>query len=91
MPDWELVSFVKASQIRLDILILLNDEVLTPTELKTRCDVPISRISAVLKELVEKKLIKNLTPDRRKSKMFGITSIGKEILENINSFKKGGD
>ena len=89
MPDWELISFVKASEIRLHILESLNDNVQTPTELKEKHKVPISRISSVLKELVENNLVENLTPDRRKGKIFSLTKQGKSVLSEIQ--KIGGN
>ena len=91
MPDWELISFVKASEVRLSILESLNEKVQTPTELKELLGVPISRISAILKELSEKDLIENLTPDRRKSKMFSLTKKGKTILLEIKKVSEGGN
>lgn len=89
MPEWELVSFIKASDIRFGILETLNDKVQTPTELKEKFNVPISRISSVLKELLDAELVENLTPDRRKGKMFNITSKGKKVLSDIQKFTGG--
>ena len=89
MPDWELISFVKASEIRLNILESLNENVLTPTELKEKHKVPISRVSSVLKELAGKGLVENLTPDRRKGKIFSLTKLGQNIISEIH--KIGGN
>lgn len=88
--NWDLISFVLASDIRSGIINRLNDKVQTPTELKKAFDVPISRISAVLKELTEKKLIENLTPERRKSKIYALTGLGKETVREIHKLKEGG-
>jgi len=89
MPDWELISFIKASEIRLSILESLNERVKTPTELKLEFKVPISRVSTILKELSEKELIDNLTPDRRKSKMFSLSKKGKQLLLEIHKMSGG--
>ena len=91
MTRWELVSFVKASDMRLNILHSIDERVHTPTELKQKFSVPISRISSVLKELSDKGLVENLTPERRKSKMFSITKKGKEIISEINKLTEGGE
>lgn len=88
MPDWELISFVKASEIRLSILSTLSKGVKTPTELKAQFEVPISRISAILKELGEKDLVLNLTPDRRKGKLFSLTDLGKSIIGQIQNISQ---
>ena len=84
MKEWNLISFVMASEPRFQILIYLREKVRTPTELTKKMDVPISRTSAVLKELQEKGLVKCLTPKRRKSKMFDLTNKGEKILEGIH-------
>ncbi|MEM2258922.1 MAG: winged helix-turn-helix domain-containing protein [Candidatus Thermoplasmatota archaeon] len=89
MPNWDLISFVLASEIRFKILLSLNKKIQTPTELKKEFGVPISRISTVLRELSEKKLITNLTPERRKSRMYSITKFGKEILKEIHEITGG--
>jgi len=91
MPNWELVSFVMASEMRFKVLLGLKDRVRTPTDLKKEFNAPISRVSAVLKELIEKDLVENLTPDRRKSKMYSITEKGKEILSEIHELTGSGD
>lgn len=65
-------------------MIYLREKVSTPTELTKKMDVPISRTSAVLKELQEKGLVRCLTPNRRKSKMFDLTDKGEKILEGIH-------
>ncbi len=91
MPNWELVSFVIASEMRFKILLTLNNKIQTPTDLKRTFDVPISRVSAVLKELSEKGLVENLTPERRKSKMYSITKLGREVLMEIHNLTKSGE
>jgi len=90
MKNWELISFIRASKIRYHILSILNERVQTPTELKKKTGAPISRISAVLKELNEKKLIENLTPERRKVKMYSLTNLGKNVLQEIHKLTEVG-
>ena len=68
----------------------LYEKVHTPTELKQKFGVPISRISNVLKELSTEGLVENLTPERRKSKIFSITKRGKEVITEINKLSGGG-
>lgn len=91
MPNWELISFIKASEIRLGILESLNERIQTPTELKAKYNVPISRISAVLKDLMRNGLVNNLTPERRKSKLYSLTEKGKSVLAEIQKISKSGD
>jgi len=84
MENWETISFVNASKVRFVVLIELKEKAKTPSQLSNILEYPISRISQILKELLEKKLIECLTPNKRKSKYYGITSSGKEILQQIH-------
>lgn len=88
MPDWNLISFVLASEIRFKILVSLNNQVKSPTDLKKEMECPISRISAILKELSEHELVENLSPTRRKNKIFSITEKGKDIIKDIHTMTK---
>jgi predicted transcriptional regulator len=90
-PNWDLISFVKASEIRYNTLASLEKGAKTPTELKESFGVPISRISAILKELVDVDLVENLTPSRRKSKMYGLTKKGQSILSEILKVASSGE
>ena len=77
--------------MRLGILESLNERIQTPTELKSKYRVPISRISAVLKDLIENGLVNNLTPERRKGKLYSLTEKGKLILREIHEISKEGN
>jgi len=84
MVNWNNISFVIASEPRFQILIYLREKKRTPTELTEKLDVPISRTSAVLKELKEKSLVECLTPQRRKAKIYSITDKGEKTLQEIH-------
>ena len=84
MVDWELVSYVLASELRFQILIELRKNKMTPSELAEELEIANSRMSVTLKDLEENELVKCLTPNRRKSKLFTITGKGDEILEEVH-------
>lgn len=67
--DWEKVAFVRASKYRKQILDALS-EPKTPTELAKITGQNVSHISRTLKELQKKKLVKCLTPNLRKGKLY---------------------
>lgn len=79
------VSFVMAGEARFKILLELNKTTKTPSQLKELLKVQMSHVSRTLKELQEENLIECKTPFRRKSKLFTITSQGKEILKIIHN------
>ena len=83
MNNWDLISFVKSSDKRFQILSLLNETVSTPSDISKKLNIPISHVSSTLSELSERDLIVCLTPERRKTKLFETTKIGKSILLKI--------
>jgi len=84
MVDWELVSYVLASDLRFQILIKLRENKKTPSKLSEELDIANPRISVALKELQEEELIECLTPNRRKSKLFTITDKGDKVLKEVH-------
>ena len=86
--DWDLLSYVISSSLRFRVLITLNKRVFTPKQLSEELDVQMSRISTVLKELVEKDLVTCLTPQQRKGKLYAITERGRKLLKEIHSKTK---
>jgi len=89
MNDWDLISFVKASDKRLRILSMLKSSVNTPSELSTKLSIPISHVSSTLSELVENKLVICLTPERRKTKLYKTTETGEHVLSKIDEITGG--
>ena len=82
--NWEEISFVTCSKLRFKILLELRKSKKTPTELASYTNNPISHVSTAIKGLVEKDLVKCLTPKMRKNKFYQITEKGNKLLEDIN-------
>ena len=89
MNDWDLISFVKSSDKRLRILLLLKNSVFTPSDISTNLSIPISHVSSTLSELMENKIVICLTPERRKTKLFKITDKGIKVLSKIDEITGG--
>lgn len=89
MNDWDLISFVKASDKRFRILLMLKSSVNTPSDVSTKLSVPISHVSSTLSELVGNKLVVCLTPERRKTKLYKTTDKGVQILSKIDEITGG--
>lgn len=83
MVDWEIISYIIASKARLGILKYLDKNVGSPTQLAKELSISMPSISKALGELMEKKLVTCLTPNRRKSKIYKITELGKEVIDKI--------
>ena len=78
--DWDLISFIKRSKQRVQILNGFHSSV-TPSELAKRTNLSPSHISRTLKELTEKGLIKCETPKAHIGKIYNLTQKGEEIKE----------
>jgi DNA-binding transcriptional ArsR family regulator len=83
--DWDTISYVISSEVRLKVLIHLIRNVSTPTKLSENLKEPISRISTTLRELTEIGAVECLTPERRKGKIYHATEKGKRIIEVIHN------
>lgn len=75
---WELVSFVKRSKIRSEVLKALISPK-TATELKKELGVHRSAASRALLEMAKKGLVKCLTPNEKVYRIYQITEKGKEV------------
>jgi predicted transcriptional regulator len=82
--EWETVSYVFSSELRLRTLVELSKSKYTPKQLSLSLKQPISHASKALKELRDKGLVECLTPDRKKARLYSITRSGNQVLEEIN-------
>jgi len=87
--SWELVSFVLSSKLRFRVLVELNKGKMTPSDLARITKSHLSNVSATIKELERKNLIRCLTPGRRKKKFYEITEFGRNLLDFISREIKG--
>ena len=87
--DWELVSFVLSSKLRFRVLVELNKARKTPSELARLTKSHLSNVSATIRELERKNLVRCLTPERRKKKFYDITELGRNLLDFISKETKG--
>jgi len=56
---------------------------LTPKEISDKLNLHLSQVSRTLNELVEAKLVKCETPNLRKGKVYSLTEVGKECLNDL--------
>jgi len=82
--DYEAMSYIMASKPRFRILTELRKGNKFPSELSKLIELPISHVSATLRELQDKGFVECLTPGRRKKKFFKIKEKGEQILDDIN-------
>ncbi len=87
VTKWEDVSFIISSGYRKKVLKNLENPKI-PSRLSGEIGINKTHISKVLKELESKKMIKCLTPNSNKGKLFVISGYGKKILSEILKIEK---
>jgi len=86
--DWDIFSYVYRSKERTSILIALVGKKLTPTKISELTDLHKSNVSRSLKALEEKGLVQCLTPDEKVGRLFVLSDIGIEVVNEIKKEKK---
>ena len=85
---WELAGKLQSSSYRNQVLSKLSENPKTPTQLSKELNIKMSHVSRTLSELVKLNLIESLTPELRKSKLYRITNLGKDVLRKLKEFGK---
>ncbi len=80
---WELVGYIMASKYRKEIILKLSKKNYLPSILAKETKSRISHISRALKELEDKKIIECLNKNSKKGKIYSLTGLGKDILQQI--------
>ena len=78
-----LVAFIKRAKNRNAILQLLAEKKKTQAELHHESKMYRTHVRRTLIELQKRKLVKCLNPKDRIYKIYQITNLGKEVLEEI--------
>lgn len=84
--SWEDVSFVVGGKHRVEVLKLL-EKPRTPTQIKKDMNVPFNIASRTLIELEERKFIKCLNPENKLTRLYQITSKGKNVLRKLKKLE----
>jgi DNA-binding transcriptional ArsR family regulator len=85
-PDWDVVGYVISSEHRTKVLGRLAEGPATPTQIATDVDLSVTHVSRALSSLRDRDLVELLVPeDRRKGRVYGITSTGTEAWDTIQA------
>lgn len=89
MPNREeLLSFVRRSKRRREILNLLFDKTLTATDIEKITKMYKSHVSRALSELDNKGLVEGKNPNDRVFRYYKIISLGRRIIKELVPRKK---
>ncbi len=80
---WNDVSFIISSEYRKKVLTALENPKI-PSKLSKELNINKAHISRALKELESRKIVKCLTPDSNKGKLYVISNYGREILKEAS-------
>ena len=85
--DWKIFAWLRRGKRRLAVLKIFGDSngPLTTNDVKTKSKIAISQASATIKELTGKELIECLNSEDKIGKLYRITKLGKECLDNIRA------
>ena len=83
VTKWEDISFVVSSNYRKKVLQSLENPKM-PSRISKELNINKTHISKTLNELTKRKVIKCLTPNSSKGKIYVIEDYGKEILKEIS-------
>jgi DNA-binding transcriptional ArsR family regulator len=84
--EWDVIGFVISSDYRVIVLKRLAEGPTTPSQIASDADIGIAHVSRALKELRDRELVELLVPeDRKKGRVYGITSEGTNIWAEIES------
>ena len=79
------ISLVKSSKHRQKILELINDEVLTPSEISKKSNLRLNHVSMYLNDLKELKIVECLNEDSKKGRLYTASNLGKHVAEMIHN------
>ncbi|MHA1988545.1 MAG: transcriptional regulator [Promethearchaeota archaeon] len=85
MVQWDIIGYVISSKYRKKALLLLQQKPHTPREIASVLDIHMSHTSQILQQLTFKNLIVCLNPNVAKGRLYGLTDLGKEIVEKLES------
>ena len=86
--QWNLIKFIIKSDYRLDVLNFLSKKKSTPLKLSSEINLSINQISNILKGLMNRELIRCLTPQQKKGRIYEITEIGNFSLHKVKSLQE---
>ena len=79
----DLLSYVKTSEHRRRVLMVLNDRILLSSELSKESNISRAHTSRALRGLQDNNLVKCLNEEKTRGRLFVTTDLGKEIIKYI--------
>jgi DNA-binding MarR family transcriptional regulator len=85
-PEWDDISYIISSRYRVAVLERLANSPATPSRIADDTGFGIAHVSRALQGLRDRGLVELLvSEERRKGRVYGITSLGGRVWEKMNS------
>jgi predicted transcriptional regulator len=79
----EILSFIKSSKHRAEILLFIENKTKIPSEIAKHLNLSNTHTSKYLKSLKEKKLVVCLNEEAKRGRLYQLTKEGLEILKYL--------
>ena len=83
----ELLSYVRRSKHREKIILILDNQVLMPSDMSKKADMRPTHVSRALKDLKEHGIVECLNEEETRGRLFKITDMGDKVLNEIKKVK----
>jgi len=77
------ISLIKASSYRKRIVEVINDKVMTPSEIAEKTGIRLNHVSNYLKDLKINNIVKCLNSDTKKGRLYKLTELEKNAIKKI--------
>jgi len=81
--DYDKLGWLKASQYRQNILVILSKQICTPKDISIETGYYLSHVSNTISELKKRGLVECLTPQRKKGRIYKTTKEGNFFVKKI--------
>ncbi|HJJ42438.1 MAG TPA: hypothetical protein O0W90_03885, partial [Methanocorpusculum sp.] len=78
------ISYLKSSRYRLNIVLLLQGNIMTPAELQRKLNIRINHVSLYLRELKDKDIVVCLNEESKKGRLYQLTELGNELCSYLS-------
>jgi DNA-binding MarR family transcriptional regulator len=86
--EWDKLGYVLAGKYRIQVIKCLYEKPMTPKAISKRTNLYISHVSNTIKELMKIDLVKCLTPNLKRGRIYSLTDVGKEVAKELSLFEE---
>jgi len=83
MEEWKLRRLILSGKARKSVFKSLLEKPKLAKEIAVETNLLLSNVNRILKEFEKHELVKNLTPNEKRNRVFGLTKIAKKISNEL--------